>query len=148
MMEPRTQQKPNERIQNSRFKSQNEINKVKKYKKDLKDMSHSLALQAIDLIDSLPKNMSCQVIGRQLLRSSMSVGANISEARSSGSRKDFVNFLTYSLKSANESIFCIGLLSDSGKVSHSSLQVFRAGFDEIARILAASIIKLKQKDSD
>jgi len=77
-MEPRTQQKPNERIQNSRFKSQNEINKVKKYKKDLKDMSHSLALQAIDLIDSLPKNMSCQVIGRQLLRSSMSVGANIS----------------------------------------------------------------------
>lgn len=135
--------------QNSKVKNQSEETRKQetKYKNDLKDMSYHLALRVLKFIDSLPRNMSCEVIGKQLLRSSMSVGANISEARSSSTRKDFVNFLTHSLKSANESIFWLRLLQDSEKADQAGLLPLIREVDEIARILGASIITLKRQEA-
>jgi four helix bundle protein len=55
------------------------------------------------LISSLPKNESCRVIGNQLLRSGTSIGANLIEAKSSSSKRDFIKYYDIALKSANES---------------------------------------------
>jgi len=134
--------------QNSKGKSQNVETKRQesKYKKDLKAMTYSFALRIVKFIDSLPRDISCEVIGKQLLRSSTSIGANICEARASSTRKDFINFMTYSLKSANESMFWLRLLQDSKKVAQMDPQSLVRDVDEIARILGASIVTLKRNE--
>ena len=75
----------------------------KDYKKQLLERVIKFGRDSIKFVDSLPNRRSCWIIGDQYLRSSTSVGANVVEAQASSSRKDFINFLTHALKSANES---------------------------------------------
>jgi four helix bundle protein len=116
-----------------------------KLKTDLKERAYRFALRVIKLIDLLPKEMSCQVIGKQLLRSGTSIGANITEARASSSKRDFTKFFTYSLKSANESMFWLQLLSDSGKTKGLDLKSLTQELQEISNMLGSSILTLKGK---
>jgi len=70
-----------------------------KFKIDIKKRAFLYALQTIKFVDQLnSRDLSVQVIARQLLRSGTSIGANIIEAQASSSRKEFTNFLNHSLK--------------------------------------------------
>jgi len=73
------------------------------------------------------------------------VGANIIEAQASGTRKDFVNFLNYALKSANESKFWLGLLRDSGQTSNQKVDPLLKETNELSKILGASILTIRGK---
>ena len=88
---------------------------------DIKKRTYVFALNVIRLLDGLPSDYATRIIGQQLLRSSTSVGANVVEARSSSSKKDFANFYTHALKSANESKCWFGLLKDSGKAPNGQV---------------------------
>ena len=127
-------------VQNSKFKMQNYNSK---FKVDIKKRTYSYALEIIKFIDILPKEMSIHIISKQLLRSATSVGANIVEAQSSSSRREFTNFLNYSLKSANESKFWLGLLKDTRKIDEVIVKPLLNEINEISNILAASILRLK-----
>ncbi|MDD3888139.1 MAG: four helix bundle protein, partial [Patescibacteria group bacterium] len=61
------------------------------------------------------------IISKQLLRSGTSILANYVEANSASSKKDFINFFTHSLKSANESKVWLTLLRDLNKGNKKSL---------------------------
>ncbi len=74
-----------------------------KFKSEFKQRLYRWVLRLIKFIDQLPKDTTCNVLGKQLLRSGTSVLANYVEANSASSKKDFINFFTHSLKSANES---------------------------------------------
>ncbi|MBI2175174.1 MAG: four helix bundle protein, partial [Parcubacteria group bacterium] len=77
-----------------------------KSKIDLKQRAYIYALRIIKFIDTLnKKDFSVAIVSRQLLRSATSVGANIIEAQAGSTKKDFTNFFSYALKSANESKF-------------------------------------------
>ena len=122
--------------------------KIKKYfmKNDLKERTYLYALDVIRFIDNLnTKDHSVQVISKQLLRSATSIGANIIEAQAASSKKDFTNFFSYSLKSANESKFWIGLLRDSSKADKDLSNKLLRETHEIANILGSSILTLKGK---
>ena len=112
---------------------------------DLKKRSYIYALDAIRFLESLPKDYISQTIGRQLLRSATSIGANIIEAQASSSKKDFANFYNHSLKSANESKFWLGLLKDSNRVSSEKIGPILNETGELANILASSILTMKGK---
>jgi len=129
-------------IQNSKIKSQNCNSK---FKIGIRERTYKYALMVIKAIDKLPKEMTSATIGRQLLRSGTSVGANVAEARSASSKRDFINFLTYALKSANESKFWIDLIKDSGKLSPQEIKDLAQETNEICRILAASLLTLKKQ---
>jgi len=103
------------------------------------------ALDVIKLLESLSKDYISRVIGRQLLRSATSVGANIVEAQASSSKKDFINFYSYSLKSDNETKFWLGLLNDSGKASSDKVDIILNETKELSNILASSILTMKEK---
>jgi four helix bundle protein len=97
-------------------------------------------------LDSLNKSdFVILVIAKQLLRSATSIGANIIEAQAGSSRKDFTNFFSYALKSANESKFWLGLLRDSNKASTDAIIPVITETTELANILASSILTLKGK---
>ena len=76
-----------------------------KLKAEIKKRIYNWILKLIKFINSLPKNTSSQIIAKQLLRSGTSIGANYIEAQAASSKKDFINFIHHSLKSANESKF-------------------------------------------
>ncbi len=97
----------------------------------------------IKFIDKLPKDSVCNVMGKQLLRSGTSVLANYIEANSASSKKDFINFFTHSLKSANESKVWLTLLRDTEKGDVSELEWLLSELVQIANILASSILKMK-----
>jgi four helix bundle protein len=79
------------------------------------------------------------------LRSGTSIGANYIEAQASSSKRDFINFFHYSLKSANETKFWLALLKDSGKADPQESKRLLDTLTEIANILASSLLTLKGK---
>ena len=112
---------------------------------DLKKRTYIYALDVIKFLEGLPKDYISEIIGRQLLRSATSIGANIVEAQASSSKKDFANFYSHSLKSANESKFWLGLLKDSGKASSDKVGSILNETNELSNILASSILTMKGK---
>ena len=113
--------------------------------RDLKQRSYQYALDILQYLEDLPRGYVAETLGKQLLRSATSIGANIVEAKSSSSRRDFTNFYTHALKSANESRFWLGLLRDSGKNgSEKTFQLLNEA-EELSKILAASILSLKER---
>lgn len=111
-----------------------------------KERAYIFALKLIKFIDTLDKkDFTIQVIIKQVLRSGTSIGANIIEAQAGSSKKDFTNFISYSLKSANETKFWLGLLRDSGKAEKNSVIKLLKETTELSNILAASIKTLKNK---
>lgn len=117
-----------------------------KIKIDIKKRAFAYALDLIRLIDQLNnRDLSVQVIARQLLRNSTSIGANIIEAQASSSRREFTNYINHSLKSANESKFWLAVLRKSGKGEREVVDRLLSGTKELANILASSILTLKGK---
>ncbi len=125
-------------MQNAKLKIE-----IKNSKSDIKKRSYLFALKIISVVDTLSSNRSNLIIGDQLLRSGTSIGANIIEAQAASSRRDFRNFLNHALKSANETRFWLGLLRDSGKVSAEEITPLLTEAQELANILASSVIKLR-----
>lgn len=115
-------------------------------KNDAKIRAYKFALNVIKFIDALNKrDYGVEVMIKQLLRCATSIGANIIEAQAASSRKDFINFLHYALKSANETKFWLGLLKDSGKSAADQTDPLLKECIELSNILGSSLITLKSK---
>ncbi|MDI6778231.1 MAG: four helix bundle protein [Patescibacteria group bacterium] len=122
------------------MKSDNE-----KFKNEFKKRLYNFVLRLIKLIRKVPKDIVFEIIIKQLLRSATSVLANYIEATSASSRRDFINFFTHSLKSANESKVWLTLLRDLKVGNPNELSWLINELVEISKIFATSIITLKGK---
>lgn len=121
-------------------------NENEKFKNEFKKRIYVFTLSLIKFIDSLDqKDAAARIIRDQLLRSGTSVLANYIEARAASSKKDFINYFSHSLKSANESKMWICLLKDAGKCDKKEAIKHFDELSEIANILASSIMTLKGK---
>jgi len=72
-------------------------------------------LQIIRLFSELPKTTEAQVLGKQVLRSGTSVGANYREAYRARSRAEFIAKCGDSLRELEETAYWLELLVD-GKI--------------------------------
>lgn len=120
-------------------------NDKEKFKNEFKKRLYEWVLRLIKFIDKLPNDSVCQVMGKQLLRSGTSIIANYIEAHSASSKKDFINFFTYALKSGNESKVWLTLLRDTDKGDKNELKWLIEELVEICNVLASSILTLKGK---
>jgi len=120
--------------------------KGNKFKEDFKVRLYKFVLDLIKCLNSLNKNKSNGIISDQLLRSGTSVLANFVEGQSASSIKDFVNYMNYSLKSANESKMWIKLLKDtnSGTIK-DDLKKLLEELVEISNIFGLIVIKNRSK---
>ena len=114
-----------------------------KFKEEFGARVYRFALDVIGFVDRLPAEQTSRIITDQLMRSTTSIGANVIEAQAASSRKDYTNFFTHALKSANECKFWLGLLRDSGRGDKQTINTLVKEATEIANILAASILTLK-----
>lgn len=116
----------------------------KAFKDELKKRIYNWILRLIKFVEILPRDDDlCRVARSQLIRSGTSIGANYIEAIAASSKKDFTNFLSHSLKSANESKFWLALLRDAGKGDKNVIDTLLRELIEIANIFGASIRTLK-----
>jgi four helix bundle protein len=134
-----------EKDKNSKMKDQNDNSKSKTDERDTYIRAYKLALRVIGLLRKMKLDQATRIIADQLIRSITSIGANILEAKSASSKRDFTNFFTHALKSANESKFWLGLLRDSKSVDEGLITPYLEETAELARILAASVMTLKGK---
>jgi four helix bundle protein len=105
---------------------------------NLKLRTKQFALKVIKLCEGLPKDETSKVLGRQLLRSGCSVGANYRAACRAKSKADFISKMGTVLEEADESAYWIELLQDAGKVNTSAADLQREA-DELVAITISSI---------
>jgi four helix bundle protein len=92
----------------------------------------------VRLCGALPKSWIAQTLGRQLLRSGTSVGANHRAACRAKSRADFVNKLRIVEEECDESLFWMELLTDNDIMKISRLLELMRDGDELVSIIVAS----------
>ena len=82
-------------------------------KVELERRTKDFALSIIRFVTALPRNKVSDVLGRQLLRSGTSIGANYREANRAESRNDFIHKIALVEKEAAESVYWLELLEES-----------------------------------
>jgi four helix bundle protein len=116
-----------------------------KFVQDFKKRLYTFVLKLIEFLDGLPGDIVSRRISDQLFRSGSSILSNYVEAQSASSKKEFTNFLTISLKSANESKMWVALLRDSKRTTREKTAWFLSELYEFSKILASSILRCKGK---
>ena len=114
-------------------------------KQNLKYRSYLYSLEIVKFVAALPHSKATEIMGSQLLRCGTSTGANIVEAQAGTSRRDFINFYSHALKSANEAKFWLCLFRDSKIGNSDKVLLLLDETIQIANMLAKSILTLKGK---
>ena len=96
----------------------NEIKSKKVY--DLEDRTFIFAKNVRFFVKNLPKTIANIEDGKQVIRSSGSVGANYREANESLSKKDFVMRIKISRKEAKESVYWLRLINETNTLENPS----------------------------
>jgi four helix bundle protein len=105
--------------------------------------SSEFAIEVLSICKKLASNNEF-VISRQLLRSGTGVGANINEASSAESLKDFISKNSIALKEAKESLYWLSLLNQSKPINYDFQKLMDLNV-EIIKILSKIIITSKKK---
>ncbi len=108
------------------------------------DKSYAFSLQIISIYKVL-KEENEFILSKQILRSGTSIGANVNEAISAVSKKDFVNKLSIALKEARETKYWLNLLKDSNYLNQDIFNISNRDCNELIKILSSIIITTKQR---
>ena len=104
-------------------------------------------LKSLNIIGDIPEDKITKIIINQLIRSLTSIGANIIEAKASSSKRDFAHYFDIALKSANETKYWLYLLRDLNKMNKEKIQKIIEETQEIADILASSLLTMRKKNT-
>ena len=113
---------------------------------EFKDRTLRAALRIIRLVEVLPRTRTGEVIGRQVLRSGTSVGANYRAACRAVSTADMISKLGDVEEESDETLYWLELLAKSETVPAQRLAELSAEFDEILRMVVASIRTLRVRN--
>ena len=107
---------------------------------EMKRRTKAFALEVIRAVESVPHTLTGWELKRQILRSGTSVGANYRAACRARSRAEFTSKLQIAQEEADETMYWIELLSESGLVSGEVWKALHRESDELTAILTASLI--------
>lgn len=110
------------------------------YGNALREKSFNFAVRIVKFYKYLlQKDRDLRSLYEQLLRSGTSIGANVSEAQSAHSKKDFVNKLDISLKESRETDFWLKVFHAAEIINENEFESMFKDCDEIERLLVSSI---------
>ena len=110
----------------------------------LKPRTKQFALRTIRLVEALPKTKTGDVVGRQLLRSALSVGANYRAARRARSKAEFISKMGIVEEEADESLYWLEMTIEAGLLDKQRINPLMTEAGEIAAITVASIRTAKK----
>jgi four helix bundle protein len=104
----------------------------------MKSRTKEYANRVVRVCAALPNNWVAQTLGKQLLRSGTSVGANYRAVCRAKSNSDFINKLRIVEEECDESLFWMELLVDNNLIKLSRLGGLMKEADEILAIIVSS----------
>src|SRR6266496_4624592 len=104
----------------------------------------AFAVQVVKFFGKLPKTDAARVLGRQLLRSGTSVGANYRAVWRAKSDADFISKMGTVVEEADESAFWLELMENAGVCSSAPIQPLKTEANELLRIFSASLNTAKR----
>jgi len=106
---------------------------------DLRLRTKQFALRILRLYRLLPARDEARILGKQVLRSGTSVGANYRAACRARSKAEFISKIGIVLEEADETVFWLELLLESGIVNHENLDDLLREADELTAIFVSSL---------
>jgi four helix bundle protein len=111
---------------------------------EIRERTFQFAVRVTKLMRQMPRTLDAVEIGRQLIRSGTSVGANVEEAHGAESQRDFVHKMSIARKEARESRYWLRLIQAS-IIDGEETQALIQESDELVRILSAIVVTAKKK---
>lgn len=119
---------------------------MEKPKFELGERSFQFSLLIIKQVEYMKENKIPFSLIDQLIRSSTSVGANITEGQGSGTTKELLRYYRIALKSANETKYWLRLMKEGFQLSENNKMIIASNeVEELSKIIASIIIKLNKK---
>ncbi len=109
-------------------------------KSDLKPRTYAFARRIIRLYSALPRETVAQVLGKQVLRSGTSVGANYREAYRGRSKAEFISKMGDCLRELDETEYWLELLIDEAIVKSAKMDPL---LDETRQLIAIFVTIIK-----
>ena len=121
-------------IQNAKFKKEEFIKRLIRF-----------SIQILRFAEKMRKERILWPIIDQLIRSATSIGANVVEAKSSSSKKDYIHYFEIALKSANETKYWLIIVKEAIPSLKQETERLLKEVAELANILASGILTMKGK---
>lgn len=110
----------------------------KEFVEKFKERTKQYSLQAIRIYKRLPKSEESYIIGKQFLRAALSVGANYRAVCRARSKAEFFAKLSITVEEADEVVFWIEILRDSGIMDDENIRSFEKEAREILAVLTTA----------
>ena len=114
-------------------------------RQDMRKRTKDFALRIVRLYAALLKNAIAQVLGKQILRSGTSVGAQYREACRAKSNADFISKIEGALQELDETLYWLEMIAESGVVAASRLDSLRKEAEELIAMFVTIVKGVKEK---
>lgn len=111
----------------------------------MKLRTKKLVIRHIKLFQALPKSEEARIIGKQLLRSASSTGANYRAVCRARSKAEFFSKLSITIEEADETLFWLEILEEAGIMEEKKLASLKTETTEILKILAKARHTLREQ---
>ena len=106
---------------------------------ELKARTKAFAIRIVNLFRALPRSSDAQTLGKQILRSGTSVAANYRAVCRARSKAEFISKMGSVVEEADETVFWLELLGETGIVKVSRTRDLLREANELLAIFAASL---------
>ena len=103
----------------------------------IKNKSYIFSIKIIKFYKFIVAREKEYIIGRQILKSGTSIGANVEEALGAQSKKDFLSKLSIAYKEARETHYWLRLLKGSLLRNYSQVDILLSDCNELLKILSS-----------
>ena len=110
-----------------------------------KTKSKQFAIRIVRLYQFLCDGKKEYVLSKQILRSGTSIGANLAEAETASSRKDFQAKIYIALKECTETQYWLELLKETDYLNGEQFQSLNSDCEEIRKMLSSTTKTLNEK---
>ena len=107
-------------------------------REEMYERTMQFSVHIVRMVKAMPRGIAEDVIAKQLTKSATSIGANYREPCHGKSTADFVSKLKISEGEADETLYWLQLLVNSGIMKQSKLQALIDEANELVAILTAS----------
>jgi four helix bundle protein len=114
---------------------------------ELRDRTKRFALNAINLAEFLPNTISGKIISGQFVKAATSVASNYRAACRGRSKAEFKAKLHIVLEEADESVFWIEMIMESGMINNENIAGLLKEANELTAIFSKSLFTARQNDS-
>ncbi len=106
---------------------------------ELRARTRKFALRVVRMVQVLSKNAVADVLGKQVLRSATSVGANYRAACNAVTRPIFLHKMSIVVEEADETVYWLEMIHDAELVKPEKLASLIDEAEQILKIMSASL---------